>query len=306
MSTHPFDSLPDRGKEPRSKRHLDTWIQQAQAKTGIAARRLGWLAASSVVIAALQRVRAQDDQPRLLLKGGAYLELRLALRARATKDVDTLFRGDFDEFLDVLDASLAEPWGPIELQRTAVEPIDGAIRTVKPRRFDIKLLVGGQVWRSIAVEVAPDEGLAGANISTVASVPLGHFGLPTPPEFAGIVFDYQVAQKLHACSDPHQPPELVNDRARDVVDLVLIRNALYDDAADTAKLRAACVDLFRSRAAEAAALGRERRQWPPTVVPHVHWQTDFAAACSGLDLDITLEAAVATANDWIREIDAAQ
>lgn len=278
MSGHPFDSLPDRGKEPRSKRHLETWIQQAHVTTGIAARRLGWLVASSVVIAALQRVHAEDGQPRVLLKGGAYLELGLGLRTRATRDVDTLFRGDFDDFLDVLDASLAEPWGSIELQRTAVETIDGAIRTVKPRRFSIKLLVSGQVWRSIDVELAPDEGLAGAHVATVPSTPLGHFGLPTPAEFAGIVFDYQVAQKLHACSDPHQPPELVNDRARDVVDLILVRDALYDNNADTAKLRAACVDLFSSRAAEAAVLGRRARQWPPAVIPHEHWHTDFAAA----------------------------
>lgn len=111
MTDHPFASLPGRGKEPTSKRHLDAWVAQAQAKTGVAVGRLGWLVASSVVIAALQRAVATDGRPRFLLKGGAYLEIRLGLRSRATKDIDTLFRGDFAELVDVLDASIIEPWG---------------------------------------------------------------------------------------------------------------------------------------------------------------------------------------------------
>jgi hypothetical protein len=34
---------------------------------------------------------------------------------------------------------------------------------------------------------------------------------------------YQIAQKLHAGSDPHEPPAYVNDRARDLVDLLLLK-----------------------------------------------------------------------------------
>ena len=71
MTEHPFASLPARGKEPASKRNLDTWVAQAQATTGVEARRLGWLVASSVVIAALQRALADDGRPRFLLKAGA-------------------------------------------------------------------------------------------------------------------------------------------------------------------------------------------------------------------------------------------
>ena len=35
---------------------------------------------------------------------------------------------------------------------------------------------------------------------------------------------FQIAQKLHAVTDPHEPPDLINDRARDVVDLLLLRD----------------------------------------------------------------------------------
>jgi hypothetical protein len=258
-----------------------------------------------VVIAALQRTAAEDGHPRFLLKGGAYLEARLGLRSRATKDIDTLFRGDFDDLIDVLDASIREPWGVLELQRTEVEVIERAHRIVKPRRFKVKLLVNGQTWRSVDVEVAPDEGLAGAEVDVFPGPPLGHFGLPSPVELTGIVFDYQVAQKLHACSDPHEPPEAINDRARDIVDLLLVRAGFYGNGADAVSLRAACIDLFESRAAEAQKLGVRDRAWPPTVVAHEHWHADFETASVAVGLDVGLIDAIAEVNAWIGEIDAA-
>ena len=97
---------------------------------GMAVRRLGWIVASSIVVAALQRALHDDGRPVFLLKGGAYLEIRLGLATRATKDVDTLFRGDFDKFIDSLDEALREPWGALELQRTEIEVIEQARRVV--------------------------------------------------------------------------------------------------------------------------------------------------------------------------------
>ena len=117
MTSHPFESLPARGKEPRTKRHLDGWVAHGADETGMAVRRLGWIVASSVVVAALQRALHDDGRPVFLLKGGAYLEIRLGLATRATKDVDTLFRGDFDKFIDSLDEALRQPWGALELDR---------------------------------------------------------------------------------------------------------------------------------------------------------------------------------------------
>lgn len=160
MTDHPFAALPDRGKVPTSRRNLDTSIRQAQTRAGVAAGRFGWLVASTVV-AAFRRTR-----------------------------------GDFDDFMRVLDATLAESWGAIELQRTEVEPIEGARRVVEPRRFEVKLLVDGRVWRSVDVEVAADERGAGARVDLFAGPLLGHFGLPSPVELAGIVFDYRAEGRL--------------------------------------------------------------------------------------------------------------
>jgi hypothetical protein len=195
MTDHPFNALPDRGKPPTSKRHLDSWIQQAQPKTGVAAGRLGWLVASSV------------------------------------------------------------------------------------------------------------EGNAGANVETFTAPSLRHFGLPSAVETAGIVFDYQVAQKLHACTDPHDPPSERNDRARDLVDLLLIRNAFYPNHRDLVALRVACLDLFAARAADAETLAITPRTWPPTVRPHEHWTADYATAAKAADQTTTLQDAANEINDWIHQID---
>jgi hypothetical protein len=52
-------SLGERGKEPASKSILNAWVNQAQAQVGLDTGRLGWLIASTVVVAAL--LRGIDD-----------------------------------------------------------------------------------------------------------------------------------------------------------------------------------------------------------------------------------------------------
>jgi len=300
--SHPLAGLADRGKEPRSKRHLDQWVIQAASRTGMADRRLSWLVASSIVIAALQRECHEDGHPLILLKGGTYLEMRLGLDARATQDVDTVLRGAFEDFEEIIDRGMA-PWGPLELSRDEIKEITGAQRVVKPRRFNVRLSINGEVWRKIPVEVSPDEGALGQRVEVVEALPLGHFGLPSPIELAGIALDYQVAQKLHGCSDPHQPPDETNTRARDVVDLVLLRRAFYQDGPDLQSLRGACHDLFEARARERETLGREPRAWPPEVVAHDGWAREFQRACSEAEIEFDLDEAIAEVNDWIRAIE---
>jgi hypothetical protein len=57
--------------------------------------------------AVLDRVRDEDGEPIFLLKGGVAMEMRLQLRARATRDYDSAFRARAEEVLDHLDEALA-------------------------------------------------------------------------------------------------------------------------------------------------------------------------------------------------------
>lgn len=302
MSGHPFDGLEPRGKQPATTRALETWIRDAERSVGIGAGRLGWMVASGVLIAGIQRARHRDGLPRFLIKGGAYLELRLGLRARATRDVDALFRGDFDDFLPVLDDALAVPFDGISFRRTEPEPIEVPGRLIKPLRIDVQLGIRGRTWRRIRLEVSADEAGAGDRVDELPAPPLAHFGVNAPPTTAGIVVDFQVAQKLHACTDPHGD-EHPNDRVRDVVDLHLLK-ALYPAEAGMTSLAAASRRLFAGRAREAKETGEVApRAWPPVVVAHPHWRRDYPACAGEVGLDLTLDEAIAGLNAWIAEID---
>ena len=302
-----LDHLPDRGKEPNSARTLDAWIIQAQERVGVDHGRLGWLIASTVVVAALQRAVDESDAPRFLLKGGTYLQHRLDWAGRSTKDVDGIVRGDIDGFLDALDRSLREPWGPLRLSRTETEVIQTPTRVLRPRRFDVKVSLRGVVWRSVKVEISPDEAGIGDHPFVFATPSLSHFGLPSPDALVGIALRFQIAQKLHACTDPHDPPHAVNDRPRDLVDLLLLRDLLASDTATTdADLRAAGQAVFDTRAAEAEQLGLVARHWPPAVQSHPHWPDDYARAAGDAGLTVTLNDAIAELNDWIGKLDAAR
>lgn len=299
-------TLAPKAKEPVSAKVLNTWIAQAEGKLGDEAKggRLGWLIASSVAIAAVQRAIDADGRQLFLLKGGTLLQHRLNATARATKDVDGLIRGDLDEFILALDDALAEPWGPLTLRRAEVEVVNVPTRVIKPRRFDIILEIRGVTWRRIQFEVSSDEAGISHEHETIEPPPLGGFGLPDPDVLVAIAMRFQIAQKLHAVTDPHEPPDSINDRARDVVDLLLLRDLAAATGRPTPpEIRTSALAVFESRAAEAAHLGRTPRPWPPTIVGHAHWTGDFARAAASGGLELSLDQAVAEANTWLEEID---
>ena len=125
----------------------------------------------------------------------------------------------------------------------------------------------------------------------------------SPDTLATLALRFQIAQKLHACTDPHDPPASINDRPRDVVDLLLLRDLVRTEGRPTLlELRVAAEAIFAARAVDARALGRTERTWPCVVVAHEHWRADFAAARAGSCVDLTLEEAVAAVNTWVDQI----
>lgn len=299
-------ALKERGKEPRSASVLSSWIAKAQEAVGLEADRLSWLVASTVVVAVLQRALDEEGRARFLLKGGTYLQYRLNWSGRPTKDIDGLVRGDLDHFLDALDEVLRKPWGPLELRRSAVETIDVPGKLIKPRRFHVQVSLRGDVWRKVKIEISPDEAGAAGEQDVLRAPNLEHFGLESPGELLGIAMRFQIAQKIHACTDPHLPPDQKNERARDAVDLFLLRELVATEGTPSlTELRQACEAVFRARAEEAGRAGTPAREWPPTAVAHPHWATDYAGAAQKAGATLTLDEAIAELNRWIADIDAA-
>lgn len=222
---------------------------------------------------------------------GSAGSLRHPWRSRQSSE---LIRGDLDEFLLALEESLIEPWGPITLRRGEVEVVNVPAKIIKPRRFDVILAIRGVTWRRIQFEVSPDEAGIGRDFEPIEPPQLGGFGLPDPDALVGIAMRFQIAQKLHAVSDPHDPPDVINDRARDVVDLLLLRDLGAAAGSPT---------LPEVRAYEARQLGLPRRSWLPTVVGHAHWKDDFDRAASSGSIGLPLDEAIAEINAWIRSID---
>ena len=349
--------LPDEQRPQPSARMLDQWVRDAEDITKGANKRIGWMLASTVVIVSLQRAIAPDRHPLFLLKGGLYLELQLGLKARTTKDVDTLFRGTVEEFERAVDEVLAEPWGPFVFERTTLERVTKAARLIKPYRFEVKLIVRGKTWRRIKpgstdccrrerhqmgamtrwvmrwragrplsvdrlvsgprwgrvagmnrwirakVEVSFPEGQVASRLTPVPTPAVGFFGVDSPDEIVGIAMDYQIAQKTHAATDPDIPPDIINDRVRDLVDLILIKENLYSENPTPATLKLACVDVFNARAEEAQAIGAVPRYWPPTIVANTIWKKTYPNLAASVGITYSLEEAIMVVQDWIEEID---
>ena len=298
--------LRPKDKTPNSARVLSTWVAQAQERLGSAGSRLGWLVASTVVTAALKRTVDKAGRARFLLKGGTMLQYRLPGMSRTTQDLDGLVTGDLDSFVEQVDDALEEPWGPLTLARGPVETINVPHKLAKPRRFDVVVSLSGITWRRIQVEVSPDEGLAGAVAEDLPSPSLAGFGLPTPDRLVSLAMRYQVAQKVHAATDPHDPPEFLNDRPRDAVDLVLMRDLITQTREPSlTAIRESVTDIFAAREAEAEALGRPGRPWPARLTPYPHWEVGFAKCAAQAELPLTMRDAVSQVNAWLDEVDAA-
>jgi hypothetical protein len=301
-------TLEPKTKTPTSMAILNKWIAQAEQMLGAEVKggRLGWLVASSVAIAAVQRVVDASGQRLFLVKGGTLLLYRLNTVTRPTKDVDGMVRGDLDEFFEKLDEVLEDPWGPLELRRGEIEIIQVPEKIVKPRRFEITISFKGATWRRIVFEVSPDEAGISKEPEELAPPALRAVGLPDPETMVGIALRFQIAQKLHAVSSPHDPPKSRNDRARDVVDLILLQRLVVETGSPSLpEIRAAALELFASRKEEAEQMGFTEHEWPCKLTAYPHWIVDYQAAADSVGVGISLDDAIEAINAWMDEIDAA-
>ena len=162
-----------RRQAPFNTSVIQRWVNEYADEHGVAAGRLQRWIWFMVVLAVIDRVRDADGEPLFLLKGGAAMELRLQLDARATKDIDTVFRESMDSMLERLDEALQKGWGDFTFERTVPEPI----RQTHSVRFDIKLSYRGKRWGTVPFEVAPAEGSSGDDVETLEAIGIDQFGL---------------------------------------------------------------------------------------------------------------------------------
>lgn len=257
-------------KPPHNVQVLQRWVGELARNEGVAPARVQRWISFMVVAAILDHLRDENEEPMFVLKGGAALELRLGLRARATKDFDTVYRHLMEGMLDRLDEALRHGHGDFTATRSKPEKI----AETGAQRLDIRLSYRGRSWATMQLEVAGTEGEAGREIDRVPGKPLDSLGLDVPDEVPCVSVRYQIAQKLHACTEIPVAGRS-NDRFRDLIDLLLLEQLVTNG--EWVALREACEELFGLRA---------MHTWPPSVTVFASWPEPYRALAAEMAFPI--------------------
>jgi hypothetical protein len=245
-------------RPPGNLSHLQRLANTAADRAGMPVGRYQRWINTRIISAVLDRVRAEDGEPLFTLKGGAAMELRIGLTARASKDYDAAFRARAEDLLTAVDQALSGDWQGFQLQRTEPQRVS----ETDALRMDIKLSYKGRSWGTVQLDVAPAEGRIGQEIDRVLATSLDMVQLDGLDRIACVSIRYQIAQKIHACTEVLE--DRPNDRFRDLIDLALLRDLVEDD--EISKVRDACVELF---------LLRDKHAWPPEVTLWPAWPDGF-------------------------------
>ena len=251
---------------PSNLQHFNRLLTDyAQREGGMPVARARHAIGVIVVCSMIDRIRDNEGGHLFVAKGGSAMQLRLGLTARVTTDLDLLFRGNVNAWLDDFDTALLEgPWNDFDARRkNEPEEIMVPGMMYRPQRFDVQLQYAGKSFSTIRVELALD-GLSGRDgDDMVDAIDLGWFGIDAPA-IPCLSIPVQMAQKLHACTDPYEGAERQNDRVRDLVDLWLLEALLPDGG--LSDVRVAAVDTFDRRA---------KHRWPPSIVINDTWRRDY-------------------------------
>ena len=281
---------------PANLRALRDRLTQAAKREGVVFGRLQQHIGVLVVTQFTALLTDEHGEPLLLVKGGASLELRRGIpESRTSKDLDAVIRGDIDTVHDRLAEAGAAGWEGFTAVFTPPAEFEVPGLISHPHRFTAKLNYQGKPFVSVPIEVSPVEAGNADGYDNVSSDALALVGLPASAAVPCMTLPWQIAQKIHACTDLVDEPR-TNDRAHDLVDLQLLEALMVDEP--LASTRAACAAVFEARA---------KHDWPATVVAHPHWGPIYARALEGLEelgLAPTVHEAVERVQAFVERIDA--
>ena len=232
--------------------------------------------------------------PKGVVKGGSALKLRYGDKTtRFTRDLDTARSVELETFLEQLDSALKEGWNGFSGRIVRKEPAkpNGIPGKYIMQPFAIKLTYLGRAWLTVPLEIGHDEigdtEVFDLYISQEIISIFERLGFPTPDPIALLQLHHQIAQKLHALSTEG------SDRAHDLIDLQVI--AKYDSI-DYPMTKNACKRLFSYR---------RQQDWPPVISVGDRWEMLYRSQTNDLDVILSIDEAVAWANNLIRVIDGA-
>ena len=246
-------------RRPGNLAHLERLISvwsHSDTEHEATAGRLRRLVAVSALAGILDGL--DEDGARLAFKGGASMEIRFGVAARASRDVDALVDVGFEDAFDTIASRLRRGWEGFTGRLTERTEITRAGIIPPPQRCKIKLAYRDRPFATIDFEL----GLAEAgSFELLEQVPnaidLDRVQLPAT-DVVVLGVHYQIAQKLHACTEI--PAEGSNPRVHDLYDILLLAGLTERDGLH--HTRAACEDTFAHRA---------RHAWPPVLPEWPDW-----------------------------------
>jgi hypothetical protein len=275
-------------KRPKTVNRLQRLITEWERESGQPVRRLNLRVASMMLAGALRRAVDDDGAVVFVTRGGVAMELRAGEKARVTGDVDLVLRGDPESLLAHLDASLADDYEEFSFERNEPQPLE-----LRPhvRRIRVKVAFRTKPFMTLIVEVAPVEA-GGDEIEEIAAHDLSTIGLDGPDIIPVLAVRWQIAQKLHAVTEPPLRPGGENPRYWDLIDLQLL-HALTGE--NLAPIKDACQRIFAARS---------QQSWPPHITTYPDWSDRYTTMANSLDMPITnLNDAVEAIHVLIQAID---
>jgi hypothetical protein len=271
---------------------LDKWSKDPDEPVLVG--RLQRLVGVTAVVAMLDGMVDDEGEPMISFKGGTSLELRFGLSARASRDLDAAIAGDMANAGRLIGERLALGWNGFVGRIDEWERVERAMTEPKPLRTKIRLTYLNKPFMTLPFEIGAAEGESVSGAERLPSqLSLARVRLPDVDDIPFIPVRYQIAQKIHACTEP-STEDWANPRARDLHDLLLIEElAVTDD--NLGQIRVTCVEVFASR---------NKHAWPPQIDVPPAWPAiwDAIEEAQGTRLD----AAVTAVTDLIARIDAAQ
>ena len=244
------------GRAPGDRSHLERLVRAMSLEQGIAADRMRRWVSTMVLLGALERMG--DDEHRFLLKGGVAMELRLQLQARATKDTDIIvITAPGVSIVDALRDALAEPYLDFAFRLANVR----GIGDTPAQAMEVKMTYKNKAWATLRLEASPPEAGA-AEPEPIDAFRLTRLGLDGPEQVICQSLRYQMATKLHAVTERF--PDRENDRFRDLIDLLLLREL----EPNLGRVADACREIFGERA---------KHSWPPRLAVEPSWPEQYRA-----------------------------
>jgi hypothetical protein len=198
----------------RLPERLQKILARVAREQGIDQERLRRWVSFLAICGVLERATAEGLAGGYYLKGGVAMELRFAQRARATKDLDLVLEGDRRTRLRSFDLALQLGFDDFSFRLKApIHEMDLA-DTV---RVEVAVQHRTRAWQTVEVDLGPTSTTT-IDLVEPTIVGLHEMGVPVTSPVRCITLSEQVAQKLHACTAPNTS----SDRARDVLDILLI------------------------------------------------------------------------------------